>query len=75
MADRDQIKQVFFNLTKNAREAMQPGGKFKIRSRADDESVYLLFGDSGAGIRQGGPYPAFSAPILPPSPAAMAWAS
>ena len=52
MADRGQIKQVFFNLTKNALEAMQPGGNLKIRSRADDDSVFLLFGDSGSGIRQ-----------------------
>jgi two-component system, sporulation sensor kinase E len=52
MADRGQLKQVFFNLTKNAMEAMQPGGRLKIKSRADDESVYLLIGDSGSGIRQ-----------------------
>jgi two-component system, sporulation sensor kinase E len=52
MADRDQLKQVFFNLTKNAMEAMQPGGKLKIRSHADDDSVFLRFGDSGTGIKQ-----------------------
>jgi two-component system, sporulation sensor kinase E len=52
MADRGQLKQVFFNITKNALEAMQPGGRLKIRSHSDDDSVYLVFGDNGAGIRQ-----------------------
>ena len=52
MADKNQIKQVCFNLTKNAMEAMQPGGKLRIRSGIDDESVYLLIGDSGTGIKQ-----------------------
>ncbi len=52
MADRNQLKQVFFNLTKNALDAMEPGGRLKIRARADDDSVFLLFGDSGSGIKQ-----------------------
>ncbi|HSH94288.1 MAG TPA: ATP-binding protein, partial [Roseimicrobium sp.] len=52
MADRNQLKQVFFNITKNAMEAMRPGGKLRIRTRADDDNVYLLFGDTGAGIKQ-----------------------
>jgi signal transduction histidine kinase len=52
MADRDQVKQVYFNVIKNAMEAMQPGGRLGIRTRADDDNVYLLFGDTGSGIRQ-----------------------
>ncbi len=51
MADRNQLKQIFFNLIKNAAEAMRPGGRLRIRTRADDERVYLLFGDTGSGIR------------------------
>ena len=52
LADRNQLKQVFFNLISNAMEAMGPGGRLKIKSRADDDSVHLMFGDSGVGIRQ-----------------------
>lgn len=52
MADRNQLKQVFFNITKNAMEAMGEGGKLRIKARADDDWVYLLFGDTGSGIKQ-----------------------
>lgn len=52
MADRDQLKQAFFNLTKNALDAMAPGGVLRIRSRSDDVSVYLVFADTGSGIKQ-----------------------
>lgn len=52
MADRDQLKQAFFNINKNAMEAMQPGGVLRIKARADDDNVHLLFGDTGSGIKQ-----------------------
>ena len=51
LADRNQLKQVFFNLMKNAMEAMQPGGRLSIKVRADDDSVYVAFADTGTGIR------------------------
>jgi signal transduction histidine kinase len=51
MADRDQLKQVFFNLVKNAMEAMEPGGRLSVRVRTDDDSVYVAFADTGSGIK------------------------
>lgn len=52
MADRNQLKQVFFNIIKNAMEAMRPGGVLRIKTLADDDTVYLVFGDNGSGIKQ-----------------------
>lgn len=52
LGDRGQIKQVFFNLIKNAMEAMQPGGSLRVLARSDDEYVYLQFVDTGSGISE-----------------------
>ena len=51
-ADKNQMKQVFFNVIKNAMEAMQAGGSLIVKTRDDEERIYLQFGDSGSGIRQ-----------------------
>ncbi len=52
LGDSDQIKQVFFNLIKNAMEAMQPNGSLRIIARRDDDYVYLQFVDTGSGISE-----------------------
>ena len=52
LGDRDQIKQAFFNLIKNAMEAMQPSGILRIFARCDDDYVYLQFVDNGSGISE-----------------------
>ena len=52
LGDRGQIKQVFFNLIKNAMEAMQPCGKLRVLARSDDEFVYIQFIDTGSGISE-----------------------
>jgi len=52
LGDRNQIKQVFFNLLKNAMEAMERGGRLRIAARADDAWVHLAFADNGVGIAQ-----------------------
>lgn len=52
LGDRNQIKQVFFNVIKNAREAMPSGGQIRIKASADDDFVFVRIGDTGKGIPQ-----------------------
>ena len=61
LGDRDQIKQAFFNLIKNAMEAMQPSGSLRILARCDDDYVYLQFADNGSGISEENLYKVFQA--------------
>ncbi|MDD2461054.1 MAG: ATP-binding protein [Kiritimatiellae bacterium] len=48
--DRSQIKQVFFNLIKNALEAMPDSGALRIVVSAGDVYVDIAFIDTGKGI-------------------------
>ncbi len=50
MIDAAQIKQVFFNIIRNAIQAMPNGGMLKISLVASDRHVAISFKDSGPGI-------------------------
>ncbi|MBV9657046.1 MAG: PAS domain-containing protein [Verrucomicrobia bacterium] len=50
--DRDQLKQAFYNVIKNAVQAMQSGGILRITSGAEPEYVCVAFTDTGGGISQ-----------------------
>jgi PAS domain S-box-containing protein len=48
--DRDQIKQVFFNVIKNGLQAMGDGGSLHVTLSVTDRFVGIEFADSGQGI-------------------------
>lgn len=48
--DVNQMEQVYFNLLKNALEAMKDGGMIEIEVGADDNDVFVNIHDSGGGM-------------------------
>ncbi len=50
LGDRNQLKQVFFNIFRNAMDAMESGGRLRVRASSDDTSVFIQIADTGAGI-------------------------
>ncbi|MEM9400601.1 MAG: ATP-binding protein, partial [Verrucomicrobiota bacterium] len=48
--DPEQMKQVFYNLIKNAMQAMVENGILRIAVETDDEYVIIGFQDNGTGI-------------------------
>lgn len=48
--DRNQLKQAFYNVIKNAFQAMQQDGLLRIRTDLEDEWLTVSFTDSGGGI-------------------------
>jgi two-component system, sporulation sensor kinase E len=48
--DRDQIKQAFYNVIRNAFQAMRSEGILRIRSGADETHEFVSFSDTGGGI-------------------------
>jgi PAS domain S-box-containing protein len=49
--DRNQIKQAFFNVIRNAIQAMPGGGLLRIALSSTDRFVAVVFQDSGIGIK------------------------
>ncbi len=50
LLDRNQIKQAFFNIIRNAMQAMANGGLLKIALSSNDRFVIASFRDTGPGI-------------------------
>jgi two-component system, sporulation sensor kinase E len=48
--DRNQLKQVFYNVIKNAFQAMKSEGILRIRTELTDAFVAISFSDTGGGI-------------------------
>jgi PAS domain S-box-containing protein len=51
--DINKMKQVIFNLTKNAAEAMAGGGRISIKGSASENRIILEISDTGTGIPAG----------------------
>lgn len=50
LLDRSQIKQVFYNILKNALQAMSRGGQLCVRAYEAADHVLIIFVDTGGGI-------------------------
>ena len=50
--DADQIRQVFWNLARNAVAAMPQGGVLNVRTTIDDSAYHIIFSDNGQGMSQ-----------------------
>jgi signal transduction histidine kinase len=50
LADLDQVRIVFGNLVRNAREAMPHGGRLTVTGRGDGDGVAVEVADTGVGI-------------------------
>lgn len=52
VGDPDQIRQVFWNVAKNAIQAMPDGGVLHVATEVDDDSYRIVFSDSGKGMSE-----------------------
>jgi len=54
MADREQLKTCFMNITANAIQAMPQGGELKVETEMDErqDEIRIIFSDTGCGISE-----------------------
>jgi len=50
--DRGQMKQVFFNIIKNALQAMPDGGRLTVKFESDERHLTVALRDTGTGISE-----------------------
>ena len=50
--DPDQIRQVFWNIARNAIQAMPAGGALRVFTEVDDDHYRIIFADSGKGMSE-----------------------
>jgi two-component system NtrC family sensor kinase len=50
VADENQLQQVYFNIIRNAYQAMPDGGTLRITSAVEEDTVLTSFADTGVGI-------------------------
>jgi len=52
LADESLLKQLYFNILKNAMESMSRGGSIEIKAGSDDNFVIISVADSGCGMTE-----------------------
>ena len=52
MGDKNQLQQVFLNISLNACEAMEKGGTLSITTFVQNDNAMITFSDSGVGIKK-----------------------
>lgn len=50
--DKERLKQVFFNIIKNAKDALQNSGTIKIETELETDKVFITVSDCGEGMDQ-----------------------
>lgn len=52
LGDKNQLQQVFLNLSLNALEAMPEGGLLRVETNVEHDRVRIVFADTGIGIKE-----------------------